>query len=320
MSLIPSTPAGDLLPAQSVTAERNPALVYIASLPSKKSRIVQVGALNKIAQIVGGTDAASFPWHHLKYQHVTAIRTALNSRYKPATVNRMLAALRRVLQEAWRLGYMTSDEYRRAADVANVKGESLPVGRALGGGEIGALLSVCVSDGSAAGIRDAAIIAVLYGAGLRRAELAELQLANYTPESGQLIVPGKGRKERTAYLPDGAGAALGGWIALRGDTSGALFCPISQKGALDVGRGITAQAVYAILKKRGKQAGVKGFSPHDLRRTFVSDMLDAGADITTVQKLAGHASPNTTARYDRRGEETKRKAAGLIHVPYVGRG
>jgi integrase len=71
-----------------------------------------------------------------------------------------------------------------------------------------------------------------------------------------------------------------------------------------------------MLRKRAEEARVKEFSPDDFRRTFVSDLLDAGADIVTVSKMAGHPSVQTTARYDRWPEEAKQRVAGSLHVPY----
>ena len=80
--------------------------------------------------------------------------------------------------------------------------------------------------------------------------------------------------------------------------------PSAQSWA-DTDRNITPEAVLLILQKRAKEAGVESFSPHDFRRTFCSDLLDAGIDIVTVQNLAGHGSHVTTAKYDRPGEEVK---------------
>jgi site-specific recombinase XerD len=131
-----------------------------------------------------------------------------------------------------------------------------------------------------------------------------------------LKVRGKGNKERLAHLGDASQAALEAWLSVRGFWPGALFVAINKGGRLIYGRGMSGQSILYIAGRRTIQASVAAFSPHDLRRTFIGDLLDAGADLSTVQQLAGHAQIQTTARYDRRGEATKKRAAKLLHVPY----
>jgi len=145
-------------------------------------------------------------------------------------------------------------------------------------------------------------------------------LEDFDQTTGALIIRcGKGRKDRIAYATNGSRNALLAWLDIRGEAAGNLFCPVNKGGKVTI-RPMTDQSIFYVLKKRGDEAGVKSFSPHDMRRTFISELLDVGADISTVQQLAGHANVTTTQRYDRRGEETKRKAAELLHVPYSPKG
>jgi len=142
-----------------------------------------------------------------------------------------------------------------------------------------------------------------------------VDLGDYDPESGQIRLVGKGNKERTNYLENGDADAMADWLVVRGDTPGPLFVPINKGGKMILRR-MTDQAIYNMLNRRIEQAGIRDFSPHDLRRTFISNMLDAGADLATVSKIVGHEEINTTAHYDRRPEETKKKAQQLLTVPY----
>lgn len=290
--------------------DRSPAAVYLARLDPGSRRTMR-HALETIVAVAGGAaDINSFPWHRLRYQHTAAIRAQLASSYAPATTNKLLSALRGVLDEAWRLRLMSADDCRSASDVKNVRATTLPAGRSLNRGEIAALLGVCEDD--AAGRRDAALIGVLYGTGARRAEAVALDLADYDVDGGSLRVrSGKGRKERELYLPDDCVPMLERWIEFRGNGSGPLFAPINKGGFIERRR-LSGQAVLLILGRRAELAGVDHFSPHDLRRTFAGDMLDAGVDLVTVQGMLGHANPATTGRYDRRGDRAKRRAANLL--------
>ena len=160
--------------------------------------------------------------------------------------------------------------------------------------------------------------AVAYGGGLRRSEVVALDLSDYDPEACQLrIRDGKGRKDRIVYATSGVKHALAAWLAVRGDEPGPLFWPANGRGRSLMARRMSDAAIRLLLQRRAKQARVRAFTPHDLRRSFISDLLDAGADMVTVQKLAGHANVQTTARYDRRPEQARRRASELLNVPFV---
>ncbi len=298
---------------------QHPAAVYLSQLAPKSRRTMRQ-ALNAISSMLtnGTCDAMTLDWSKLRYQHTAALNAVFRDKYAPATANRMLSALRRVLKEARRLKLMDADDYDSAVDLKGIKSTQLLRGRALIEAEISALLSVCIDDPTPKGVRDAAMISILM-AGLRRSEVVNLDVSDFDPKTGGLtILRGKGMKDRMTYLLQGASAAIEDWLALRGDEPGPLLYPVDKAGQITIRR-LSDQAVMFVLQKRALQSGVAAFSPHDLRRTFITDLLKTGADVITVSRLAGHADPSTTAKYDMRGEEVKRMAVAKLRVPYCPR-
>ncbi|NET29969.1 tyrosine-type recombinase/integrase [Okeania sp. SIO1I7] len=297
-----------------VPLTQHPVGVYLASL-SPGSVVTMRHSLNTMASLLtrGECDAITLDWSKLRYQHTAALKVVLRQKYSPSTVNKMLCALRRVLKEAVRLDLIDPKDYSNAIDLSNMRVRGKPRGRALTRSEITQLLEVCQSD-APIDVRDTALIAILRGTGLRRAEVVKLDLEDFDASTGEVRVRlGKGGKDRMVYLPRSAIALVENWLRVRGFMPGPLLCPVNKGGNLQMRR-MCPDAVLKILKKRALQAGVEEFSPHDFRRTFCSDLLDASVDIVTVQKLAGHASPVTTAKYDRRGEETKRRAVQKLEL------
>jgi hypothetical protein len=171
-----------LAPVQQPFSE-HPVDAYLARLTSPASRRVQASALELIARRIAGDAGRSpadrrlcyqVPWHQLTAAHTGRIRALLlapdpatGRPLAPATLNRTLVALRRVLKECWRLGLMDRESYERAADLDSLPGTRLPTGRDLSMGELRALFEVCAADPSPVGRRDAALFALLRE-GLRR--------------------------------------------------------------------------------------------------------------------------------------------------------
>ena len=183
------------LPSQALQPERRPELVYLASLAPTGRRTMGQGLRCAAELLAPGSSPSSFPWAALTYAHTAALRTALAAKYAPATANKVLAAVRGVVKEAWRLGLIDAETLNRVRDVKRVQGSRLPAGREVPSGELVALLGACEAAGPS-GVRDAALVALLYGVGLRRAEAAALDVAAFTGEGVEVL--GKGNRERLA--------------------------------------------------------------------------------------------------------------------------
>lgn len=198
--------------------------------------------------------------------------------------------------------------------VRNLRGSRLPRGRALLPEEVRQLFAVCDADRSSMGPRDAALLAVLLGCGLRHSEAVGLNLSDVVTHEWALRVLGKGNKERLAYMPAGTWRRLQVWIdQVRGEAPGPLFIRIRRFDSLTEER-LKDQAVYHILQIRQRQAGIVKCAPHDLRRTFATAMLENGEDLITVKDAMGHASISTTQQYDRRGEARLRSAGSRLDL------
>ena len=291
----------------------NAAVVYLASV-APRTRPTARQSLTVIAGIVApGVAWDSFPWHLLRGEHVAAIRAALAGRYAASTANKTLRYLRSTLKTAWRLGQIGAEDLARALDFKPVAGSTLPAGRDISPAEIGAVFATC--DGvTTVGIRDAAILAILRH-GLRRAEVAALDVADVDLTAGAILVRhGKGNRARSVPLHPEAVPFLRKWVAARGTSAGPLFVRTNGdgKGRLPGGR-LSDQSIYMMVKARSDLAGLdQSITLHDWRRTLAGDLLDAGIDLPTVAGIMGHSSVEVTARYDRRPAEVRRAAMARI--------
>ena len=179
----------------------------------------------------------------------------LREQYAPATVNLVLSAVRGVVRAAFADGAISAADYLRLKMVKGVEAHRQPSGRSLDAGEAAALFRACTAERTPSGTRDAAAFALMYGAGLRRAEAAALDLADYNRETGALRVIGKGDKERTAYVGKGGMDAFTDWLEMRGDDPGPFLVPVDHVGRLTVRR-ITPRALMCRLRRRTAQAGI----------------------------------------------------------------
>lgn len=162
--------------------------------------------------------------------------------------------------------------------------------------EIDAMIS-CIDPESAEAQRNRAIMETLYGCGLRVSELVNLEIDKIYGKDGYILVRGKGNKERVVPVSDVALAEIRAWMSERD----LIPCKSGEENILFIsrrGRRLTRQMIFLMIKKLAIAAGVrKNISPHTLRHSFASHLLEGGANLRAIQQMLGHESIATTEIY-----------------------
>ncbi len=212
--------------------------------------------------------------------------------YAASTVARKLASMRSFYTFGQREGWVRANPAKPLRGPK--RGRTLP--KFLTGDEIGRLLAAPRPQ-AAGGVRDRAVLELMYSAGLRVQELVNLDDADLDLTNATVRVRGKGRRERLGVVGSHARSALRAWLAARPRPATGSRGPrplFTNK----LGGRLSVRGVARLLEKHLRSAGLAGrASPHTLRHSFATHLLDAGADIRSVQELLGHKSLVTTQIY-----------------------
>jgi len=202
----------------------------------------------------------------------------------PATLARRLSALRSLLDSCVQIG--RCEKNVATGVMAPKQRKRLP--KALPPEQTAKLMQ---ATDAASDLRDAALLAVMYGCGLRVSEVVGLNIEDVNIWAKELRVLGKGKKERIVPVPIGAANVLDGYITSRKFSSHAVF--LNMRGSR-----LTTRSVQRMLKKRALETGADiSVTPHRLRHSFATHLLAGGVDLRAIQELLGHSSLATTERY-----------------------
>jgi integrase len=215
-----------------------------------------------------------------------------------STINVRLAAIKKLAAEAADNGWLAPEAAAGVAKVQGAKRRGVRVGNWLEKRQARELLRAPTGDGCKA-VRDRAILGLLLGCALRRAELVRLQVENIQQRSGRWVIPdlaGKGNRLRTVPIPAWVKQLLDQWIAAADISAGPLFRPVNKGGAVGA-PGLTENAVWWIVREYAGNLELGNLAPHDLRRTCARLCRTSGGALEQIQLLLGHQSIQTTMNY-----------------------
>ena len=306
-------------------------------------------ALDVLAAVISGGVCAGrdFPWQQVRGYHAALTLSIItetgapsqieallcrhddtrkfqqvSDRYSTKQINRMNTGLKRVVEACRTLGFLDDEEFKMA--LPRTKTQTKPSSeRTVVEGEVLALVAASAMDSSARGPRDGLMIGLAYSGGLRTIDLVNLNLddMHFDRKTGKVTVkfrvPGAKRARRIPLRNDQL-IALEDWLAARGREPGALFCPLTRSGNIEIKR-MSAAEMRDLCDKRGEQAGVQPFAPNDLAR---SGLLNNDA---ARRRGRGNGQAKPDAKVSplygdpSEAEAQEEQMAARIHFPYRAR-
>lgn len=232
---------------------------------------------------------------------VTAFKAELRANGKgDAAINQRLSAVRFFIRECADAGLISQTDAATACKAQGVRVEGTRTGNWLTVEQATAIINA-PDTSTALGLRDRAALALLIGAGLRRAEACAITVEHVQQREGRWVVvdlTGKRNKKRTIPLAPWFKALIDNWCEAAGITSGVILRQCSWGKKFTVSdEGLSEQAIYRIAQRYGAPLGVVKLAPHDLRRTFAKLSRKGGAPLEQIQLCLGHESLDTTRKY-----------------------
>ncbi|WP_445427969.1 tyrosine-type recombinase/integrase [Alishewanella sp. HL-SH05] len=295
-----------------------PCALYLGRLsPTSRSSIAS--QLNSVAKLMNWPDDYGSYFAKIDYQQALLIRAVLtNVGWQPRSVNRAMIAIRCIIKVAVMMGQADQKEAAHIATIDRLKHPEHQ-GTPLSTKQVDQLFTLLERGRCAVAKRNLAIFALLLGTGLRRSELVALLLSDYNRRDHTLLVRnGKGNKSRLLFLPKWCQEHIAVWLRERRLEDGFLLCKTYTSGKVVPDVGMTVSSVYRLIKQKLTAIGVPNVSPHDMRRTFITRLLEQNVDINTVRQMAGHADIRTTTVYDKRDHQFMKQAAQTLSYKSAG--
>ena len=268
----------------------SPADLYLARRSTAASRATARSALNAAARCLGYDHYEQLSWE-LSFAEASMIRAGVNA-LEPGWAKTVWSAVRQVVVIARCLRLIDGDVVADVLAIPGPKGSGPGLGRTPDDSEVAAMLDVALADPGARGRRDAAVLAVLAGCGLRRSEAAALDCDDWCQSRRRLLVrSGKGRRAREVPAPGWAADLIDEWIVSA--TSGGLLRAVDRWG--NIGDRLSGHAVGEAVVKLARASGVDSLSAHSLRRYAITSICRLG-DVASAQRFAGHSGVTTTIR------------------------